>query len=140
MSYKDEDFEKQLSDACPDGVDVYFENVGGRVLDAVIPLLNRGAQIPISGYISLYNEDRTTRAPTPIDVLAALDSPIEHRFFLVDEWREESQTAADQLVDWVKADRIRYRETIAEGLATAPEAFIGLLEGKNLGKQLVKLS
>ena len=58
----------------------------------------------------------------------------------MDEWREESQTAADQLVDWVKADRIRYRETIAEGLATAPEAFIGLLEGKNLGKQLVKLS
>ena len=60
--------EKQLSDACPDGVDVYFENVGGRVLDAVIPLLNRGVRIAISGYISLYNEDRTTRAPTPIDV------------------------------------------------------------------------
>ena len=97
MSYKDEDFEKQLSDACPDGVDVYFENIGGRVLDAVIPILNRGARISISGYISLYNEDRTTRAPTPIDVLAALDSPIEHRFFLVDEWREESQTAVSRL-------------------------------------------
>ena len=77
---------------------------------------------------------------SPDPYMRGVMAPVEHRFFLVDEWREESQTATDQLVDWVKADRIRYRETIAEGLATAPEAFTGLLEGKNLGKQLVKLS
>jgi NADPH-dependent curcumin reductase len=125
-----------LRAACPQGIDVYFENVGGAVLEAVAPLLNDGSRVPICGFISQYNEENPV---TPFTVLGALPKPPVHRFFLVWEWPEEYPAAVAQLVQWVKDRKIRYREDIADGLARAPEALIGILRGDNFGKKLVRI-
>ena len=139
LSHRAGDLEEQLTAACPDGVDIYFENVGGRVLNAVAPLLNSGARAPICGFIAQYN-DTDINQGTPMDVLGALPEPPEHRFFLVGEWAKEYEPATQQLADWIKEGRLKYQETIAEGLANAPQAFIGMLNGANVGKQLVRIS
>ena len=128
--------EAALLAACPNGIDVYFENVGGKVLDAVAKLLNKGSRVPICGFISQYNEANPV---TPFTVLGALPTPPMHRFFLVWEWPEEYPAAVAQLVQWVKAGKIRYREDIVEGLARAPEALIGVLRGDNFGKKVVRI-
>jgi NADPH-dependent curcumin reductase CurA len=125
-----------LRAACPKGIDVYFENVGGAVLEAVAPLLNQGSRVPICGFISQYNEENPV---TPFTVLGALPNPPVHRFFLVWEWPEEYPAAVAQLVQWVKEGKLRYREDIVEGLARAPEALIGVLRGDNFGKKLVRI-
>jgi NADPH-dependent curcumin reductase len=122
--------------ACPDGIDVYFENVGGKVLEAVAPLLNLGSRVPICGSISQYNEENPV---TPVSVLSALPNPPEHRFFLVWEWPEEYPAAIAQLTQWVKEGTIRYREDVEDGLARAPEALIAVLRGGNFGKKVVRI-
>jgi NADPH-dependent curcumin reductase CurA len=127
---------EELRAACPRGIDVYFENVGGKVLDAVAPLLNAGARVPICGYISEYNAENPV---TPLTVLGALPNPPEHRFFLVWEWQDEYPAAIRELSDWVKAGRLRYREDVAKGLEQAPAALIGVLRGDNFGKKVVDL-
>jgi NADPH-dependent curcumin reductase len=125
-----------LRAACPKGVDVYFENVGGQVLDAVAPLLNAGARVPICGFVSQYNEQQPV---TPFTVLGALPTPPFHRFFLVWEWPDEYPAAVLALAAWVKEGKIRYREDISEGLAEAPRALIGVLRGQNFGKKVVRI-
>ncbi len=110
------------------------------MLDAVVPLLNPGARVPICGFISAYNARSPSEVRTPFDVLGALEPSPSHRFFLVGEWTREYPEAIATLAGWVKEDRLRYRETIAEGLENAPRAFIGLLRGENLGKQLVRIA
>jgi NADPH-dependent curcumin reductase CurA len=125
-----------LAAACPNGVDVYFENVGGKVLEAVSKLLNPGARVPICGFISQYNEENPV---TPFSVLGALPTPPVHRFFLVWEWPEEYPAAVAQLVSWVKDGKIRYREDIVQGLEEAPRALIGVLRGENFGKKVVRI-
>jgi len=140
VDYKAGNLEADLRAACPDGIDVYFENVGGAVLDAVVPLLNPGSRVPICGFISAYNARSRSEVRSPFDVLGAMDSPPFHRFFLVGEWIEEYPEAIDTLAGWLKEGRLVYRETIAEGLENAPRAFIGLLRGENLGKQLVRIA
>jgi NADPH-dependent curcumin reductase CurA len=122
--------------ACPKGIDVYFENVGGKVLDAVAPLLNPGARVPICGFVSQYNEQEPV---TPFTVLGALATPPFHRFFLVWEWPDEYPAAVLALAAWVKEGKIRYREDISEGLAEAPRALIGVLRGQNFGKKVVRI-
>jgi NADPH-dependent curcumin reductase CurA len=125
-----------LRAACPKGIDVYFENVGGKVLEAVAPLLNAGARVPICGFISQYNE----REPvTPFTVLGALPKPPFHRFFLVWEWPDEYPAAVAALTAWVKEGKIRYREDVSEGLAEAPKALIAVLRGENFGKKVVRI-
>ena len=125
-----------LRAACPKGIDVYFENVGGKVLEAVAPLLNDGSRVPLCGFISQYNEENPV---TPFTVLGALPNPPVHRFFLVWEWPEEYPAAVAQLVQWVKDGKLRHREDIVDGLARAPEALIGVLRGDNFGKKLVRI-
>jgi NADPH-dependent curcumin reductase CurA len=125
-----------LRAACPKGIDVYFENVGGKVLDAVAPLLNAGARVPICGFVSQYNEQNPV---TPFTVLGALASPPFHRFFLVWEWAEEYAAAVAALTEWVVEGKIRYREDVSEGLAAAPRALIGVLRGENFGKKIVRI-
>ncbi|HEX3594539.1 MAG TPA: NADP-dependent oxidoreductase [Polyangiaceae bacterium] len=127
---------QELRAACPNGIDVYFENVGGKVLEAVAPLLNDGARVPICGFISQYNEQDPV---TPFTVLGALPKPPVHRFFLVWEWPEEYRSTIDQLVRWVEDGRLRYSEDVSEGLEQAPQALIDVLTGKNFGKKVVKL-
>jgi NADPH-dependent curcumin reductase CurA len=125
-----------LRAACPKGIDVYFENVGGKVLEAVAPLLNAGARVPICGFISQYNE---TDPVTPFTVLGALPTPPFHRFFLVWEWPDEYPAAVATLTAWVKEGKIRYQEDVSEGLAEAPRALIGVLRGENFGKKIVRI-
>jgi len=139
VDYKGGNLERDLRAACPDGIDVYFENVGGAVLDAVVPLLNRGARVPICGFISAYNARSRSEVRSPLEILGALESPPIHRFFLVMEWIAEYPKAIATLAAWIAEGKLRYHESIAEGLEKAPRAFIGLFRGDNLGKQLVKI-
>lgn len=140
LDYKSGDLAEKLKAACPDGIDVYFENVGGDVTRAVAPLLNKGARVPICGYVSNYNDEDMTKAVTPFDILRDLEDVPEHRFFVVTEWTDRWLEATEQLGAWVNEGKLKYRESVGEGLENAPELFRGLLRGRNFGKQLVKIA
>lgn len=140
IDYKAPDFADKLAAACPDGIDIYFENVGGDVTKAVAGLLNPGARVPICGYISNYNDADLEQAETPFHILKRLDSVPEHRFFLVTEWHERWLEATRQLGQWIGEGKLKYRESVGEGLENAPVYFRGMLKGRNFGKQLVKVA
>jgi NADPH-dependent curcumin reductase CurA len=125
-----------LHDATPDGIDIYFENVGGRVFDAVLPLLNAFARIPFCGYISEY--DGST-AHGVEHLRSLLVSRARLQGFIISEHLGIWDEALADLSAWLAAGKLNYRETVAHGLESAPTAFIGMLKGLNLGKQLVKL-
>ena len=125
-----------LSQACPGGIDGYFENVGGMVLNAVLPLMNNFGRVAVCGMISGYDGQ-----PTPMSHPAIiLGSRLKVQGFIVSEHMEVWPEALKELGTLVASGKLRPRETVAQGLAAAPEAFLGLLKGKNFGKQLVKLS
>ena len=109
VDYKAGNLEDDLAAACPDGIDVYFENVGGAVARAVAPLLNDGARVPICGFISAYNTEDMTKEETPFDVFGALANPPEHRFFLVFDYVEENGEANAQLAEWLGQGKLKYR-------------------------------
>jgi len=140
VDYKAGNLEADLAAACPDGIDVYFENVGGDVARAVASLLNEGARVPVCGYISNYNDSRSNRTETPFDIFGALTPPPEHGFFLVYDSSMTPMEMTDALSVWIKQGSLKYKESIVEGLDNAPEAFRGLLSGKNFGKQLIKVA
>jgi NADPH-dependent curcumin reductase CurA len=137
VNYKGQGFRADLAAACPRGVDVYFENVGGAVQAAVFKLLNQNARIPLCGLIAEYNATEATRGPSlrPLLVNRAMI-----KGFIV---RDHADRAADFLRDcsaWVKGGQIKYREDIVDGLESAPAAFLKLFDGSNFGKLLVRVS
>ncbi|WP_050469669.1 NADP-dependent oxidoreductase [Herbaspirillum chlorophenolicum] len=142
IDHRSADFSAQLKAACPKGIDIYFENVGGAVFDAVVPLLNVHARIPVCGLIAHYNGGRVES-----DASALLRRVLTHRiqiqgFIIFDYYvnRPELLAAFNHDVSgWLKEGRLRYREDVVQGLENAPQAFIGMLEGKNFGKLVVKL-
>jgi len=140
IDYKSGDLLEQLRAACPNGIDVYFENVGGEVTRAVAQLLNPGSRAPVCGYVSAYNATDMTSVETPFDIFGALEDPPEHRFFLVSEWADQHEELTKLLADRVRSGELKYRETVAEGLENAVDAFKGMLKGKNFGKQLVHIA
>ena len=140
VDYKAGNLEEDLAKACPDGIDIYFENVGGDVAKAVAPLLNPGARVPICGFISHYNSTDIANEETPFHVFGALDPIPEHRFFVVTEWFNEWKDATEELSTWIEEGKIKYRETITDGIENAPQALRDVLSGKNFGKQVVKIS
>ncbi|MCH7869796.1 MAG: NADP-dependent oxidoreductase [Myxococcales bacterium] len=140
VDYKAGNLAADLADACPKGIDVYFENVGGDVTRAVAPLLNSGSRVPICGYVSQYNATDLASADSPFGVFGALEKPPEHRFFLVFEWQDEHAETTQRLAEWIKSGQLQYRESVVEGLDRAVDAFRGMLQGKNFGKQLVKVA
>ena len=140
LDYKSGNLDDKLSVVCPDGIDIYFENVGGDVTKALAPQLKQGARVPICGYISNYNDEDITKAETPFHILKQLEHVPEHRFFVVYEWQDRYDEATRQLGEWIKDGHLKYRESVGEGLENAPELFRGLLRGKNFGKQLVKIA
>jgi NADPH-dependent curcumin reductase CurA len=140
VDYKDPSFHQLLADACPAGVDIYFENVGGDVLAAVAPLLNKGARVPVCGFISAYNATSMEGLKTPDMVFADLENPPESRFFIVTEWLEEFEESARALGGWIKEGKLKYRETVVEGIENAPSAFRMLFTGENFGKLMIKVS
>jgi NADPH-dependent curcumin reductase CurA len=136
VDHRAPDLAEELRDATPNGIDVYFENVGGKVLDAVLPLMNDFGRIPLCGQVSQYNATE----PYGVRHLGAL---LAHRVklqgFIVGDRLERWPVALADLAGWVAEGRVKMLETIAEGLAKAPRAFIGMLRGENIGKQLVQL-
>ena len=126
---------KALRDACPDGIDGYFENVGGMVLDAVLPRMNAFGRIALCGVIAGYDG-----RPLPLAHPALiLTSRLKLEGFIVAEHMEVWPEALKELGTLVGTGKLRPRESVAQGIESAPEAFLGLLKGKNFGKQLVKL-
>lgn len=127
---------KAIKAACPDGIDGYFENVGGMVLNAVLPRMNAFGRIALCGMIAGYNG-----APVPLDYpQLLLVSRLKLQGFIVSEHMEIWPAALKELGELVASGKLRPRESIVQGIAAAPDAFVGLLKGRNFGKQLVKLA
>jgi NADPH-dependent curcumin reductase CurA len=129
---------KALKEACPDGVDIYFDNVGGDISDAVISLINNNARIPLCGQISLYNETQIPTGPRIQPRLLTYSALMKG--FIVHNYADRFDEGIRQLADWLKEKKLKYAENVVEGLENASKAFIGLFAGENLGKQLVKVS
>jgi NADPH-dependent curcumin reductase CurA len=127
-----------LKDACPKGIDVYFDNVGGEVSDAVLPLINHGARIVICGQISFYNLDRPDVGPRPQPYL--LINSALMRGFIITEYAARFPEGATELAQWLSEGKLKYAETVVQGFENTPRAFIGLFSGENLGKQIVKVA
>jgi hypothetical protein len=140
IDYKAGNIEEDLTAACPDGIDIYFENVGGPVSKAVAKLLNPGSRVPICGFISAYNSEDMSKEETPFHIFGAADPVPEHRFFVVTEWFKEWREATNELSQWISEGKIKYEETITEGFENAPQGLRDVLNGKNFGKQLIKVA
>ncbi|RRS10477.1 NADP-dependent oxidoreductase [Pseudoalteromonas sp. J010] len=142
LDHRSDDLAEQLAQACPSGIDVYFENVGGKVFDAVLPLLNPSARIPLCGLISQYNATDLPSGPDRLSLLMAtlLIKRIKMQGFIVfDDYGHRFDEFSEAMLPWLQDGKIKYREHLIDGMANAVEAFIGLLEGKNFGKLVVRL-
>jgi NADPH-dependent curcumin reductase len=141
VDHRTADFPEQLKAACPKGVDVYFENVGVPVFDAVLPLFNTFARIPVCGVIAQYNMTELPPGPDRVPLLLrnVLTKRLTMRGFIVTDFAAKFPDFIRDMPQWIKEKRIKYREDIAEGLENAPQTFMGLLKGKNFGKQLVRV-
>ncbi len=139
VNYRDTpDLLASLKELCPNGIDVYFDNVGGTIADAVLRLLNTRARVSLCGQISQVNGEEPDVGPRWFGQLIARQAKVEG--FQVHQFAERYDEAYRQLAHWLRDKRIRYREDVVEGLENAPLAFISMLEGLNLGKQLVKVA
>jgi NADPH-dependent curcumin reductase CurA len=142
VDHRGDDLPGRLRAACPKGIDVYFESVGGAVFDAVLPLLNVGARVPICGLISHYND--TVPAPGPDRLPLLLGTLLRSRigmqgFIVSDHYAERHAAFTHDMSAWLASGSMTYREDIVDGLENAPAAMIGLLEGKNFGKLVVRV-
>jgi NADPH-dependent curcumin reductase len=137
INYKTDDLVPALRAACPGGVDIYFENVGGAVFAAILRVINRGARIPLCGIISEYNATANPAGPNlrPLLVQRAMI-----KGFIVSDHGDRAPAFLQEVAPLVASGRLKYREDIVDGLASAPSAFLGLLEGKNFGKLMVRVS
>ncbi len=138
INYKTtENMQKVLAKKCPDGIDVYFDNVGGEILDAVLQNINKFARIINCGAISLYNKKEVPTGPRPEGILIKKSALMQG--FLVRNHAQEYEEAIKELAGWLKTGKLKYDETIVKGFENTPGAFIDLFEGKNKGKMIVEL-
>jgi len=138
-----DDLPGRLAAACPKGIDVYFENVGGAVFDAVLPLLNTKARVPVCGLIAAYNATGLPPGPDRLGLLAGtlLRKRVKMQGFIVfDDYGPRWSEFASAMGEWVREGKVRVREDIVFGLENAPEAFIGLLLGRNFGKRVIEVA
>ena len=142
IDHRAPDLREKLKAACPKGIDVYFENVSGPVWDAVFPLLNTFARIPVCGLIAQYSatELKEARYSAPQVFRAILTKRLTIRGFIVTDFAAKHGDFQRDVSQWVREGKVKYREDIAEGLENAPQAFMGMLKGKNFGKQLVRIA
>ena len=138
INYKTADVKLALRDACPNGIDVYFDNVGGEVSDAVMPLINKAARIILCGQISLYNLEKPDLGPRIQPYL--LVNRALMKGFIITDYAPRFGEGVSQLGQWLAQGKLKYAENIIEGLENTPRAFLGLFAGENLGKQLVKVA
>jgi NADPH-dependent curcumin reductase CurA len=142
LDHKSPDLAQQLEQACDTGIDVYFENVGGKVFDAVLPLLNSCARIPLCGIISQYNATELPEGPDRMFALMGnlLVKRIKMQGFIVfDDYGHRYDEFSQDMSQWLADGKIKYREDLVEGLENTVESFIGLLEGKNFGKLVMRV-
>jgi NADPH-dependent curcumin reductase len=140
VDHRDPNLASRLKEACPGGIDVYFENVGGAVFEAVFPLLNAFARIPVCGLIAQYN-DAEASVPKWASALMrnVLAKRLTIRGFIVSDFASRHADFLRDMSQWVREGKVKHREFVTEGLDSAPAAFIGLLKGANFGKQLVRV-
>jgi NADPH-dependent curcumin reductase CurA len=142
VSHREDDLPAALRAACPDGIDVYFENVGGKVFEAVLPLLNTFARVPVCGRIANYNLTGPPPGPDQVPRLMGLTlvRRITFRGFIIYDHRDREPDFLRDVAAWIRDGRVKYREDIVDGLDRAVPAFQGLLRGENFGKLLVRVS
>ncbi|KRP67312.1 NADP-dependent oxidoreductase [Pseudomonas orientalis] len=143
IDHKSENFADELAQACFNGVDIYFENVGGKVFDAVMPLLNPKARVPLCGLIAGYNAHEAPSGPDRLPTLqrTLLTKRVRIQGFIVfDDYGDRQPEFLSAMAPWVREGKIKFREDVVDGLEQAPEAFIGLLEGRNFGKLVVRVA
>jgi NADPH-dependent curcumin reductase len=140
LDHRDPDLAAKLKDACPKGIDVYFENVGGAVFEAVFPLLNAFARVPVCGLIAHYNDTEAKPPKWAASMMrATLTKRLTFRGFIVSDFASRHGDFLRDMSGWVRDGKVKYKEFVTEGLESAPGAFIGLLKGANFGKQLVRV-
>lgn len=135
---KDTDYRAKLQELCPEGIDIYFDNVGGPITDAVFLNMNQKARISVCGQISQYNLEKPEMGPRMLGMLIVKRARVEG--FLIFDYAARYAEGLERLSKWLREGKLKYRETVAEGIENAPKAFIGMLRGENIGKQLVKIS
>lgn len=133
-----DDYYSKLQELCPNGVDVYFDNVGGPITDAVFLLLNTRARVSVCGQISQYNLEKPEMGPRLLWILVVRQAKAEG--FLVFQFADRYKEGLAQMAEWLKQGKLTYREDLVEGLENTPRAFIRMLKGQNIGKQLVKVA
>ncbi|MRI33887.1 NADP-dependent oxidoreductase [Endozoicomonas sp. OPT23] len=139
INYKTtQDLTADLAAACPNGIDVYFENVGGAHLEAALNVMNDHGRIAVCGMIDQYNA--TTPVPGPANLAQIIIKKLKIQGFIVFEHWDEYPAFVQQMGQWIQEGKVSYRETVYEGIESSPEAFMGLFTGKNTGKMLVKLA
>ncbi len=151
VDYKAGNLPAALAEAVPGGIDIYFENVGGDVLEAVIPLLNSGSRVPICGFVAHYNLTQEQQRPTPLQRLRAEGLQVLGKdgssegfaffaFAQLSAKHPDAEEALRTLSGWIKEGKLKYRESVSEGLDSCVTAFIGMLRGENFGKTMIRVS
>ncbi|MGN8020791.1 NADP-dependent oxidoreductase [Phyllobacterium sp. 22229] len=141
IDHRAPDFAEQLQQACPKGIDVYFENVGGAVWDAVFPLLNTFARVPVCGLIAQYDGlDLSGKDRLPALMRDILKKSLTVRGFIQREFIDQRPVFLETMSGWLRNGEVKYREDIVDGLTNAPEAFMGLLKGHNFGKLVIRVA
>ena len=140
LDHRDPDLAAKLRDACPKGIDVYFENVGGAVFEAVFQLLNAFARVPVCGLIAQYNDTEPTVPKWAASMMRnVLTKRLNIRGFIVSDFAARHGDFLRDMSQWLREGKVKHREFVTEGLDSAPAAFMGLLKGANFGKQLVRV-
>lgn len=137
INYKEENIDRALKTAAPNGVDIYFDNVGGDISKTILSHLNQLARICICGAISTYNT-KLTPPITTTDESIIQAKQLKIKNFMVSDWFNRWNESVDQLTEWIKCGKLKYRHTITTGFENMPAAFIGMLRGENIGKALVR--
>ncbi len=142
LDHKAADFAEQLRNTCSSGIDIYYESVGGKVFDAVLPLLNNHARIPVCGLVSRYNAEKLPDGPDRLSLLMGniLVKRLKVQGFIIFDYNHRYDEFSGKMSEWLSAGKIKYKEDMVDDLENAPEAFIGLLEGKNFGKMVIRVN
>ena len=142
LDHREPELAKRLAAACPKGIDIYFENVGGEVLYAVLPLLNVHARVPLCGLIGWYNLEKLPQGSdrTPQVLFTVLRQRLKVQGFIIFDHYDRMAAFQKDMSAWVSEGRIRYRESVIRGLENAPRGLMGLLQGENFGKLVVQVA
>jgi NADPH-dependent curcumin reductase CurA len=142
LDHRESDLAQRLAAACPKGIDVYFENVGGEVLAAVVPLLNRVARNPLCALIAWYNLEKLPSGVdrTPQLLFTVLRQRVKIQGFIIFDHYPRLRAFQQDMSGWVREGRVKYREQVIEGLENAPRGLMGLLQGENFGKLVVRVT